>query len=153
MILTDEIREVLCGGVSIVLASRNAALEPSIARAVGCRVVGTRLRILVSVAQAGRVLDDVRESAMISATFSVPKTHRALQFKGNDARIEPVDADDRAALQRYLPAFAAGIDPLGFHEPFVRAFLATPHDEVAIEFTPAEAFQQTPGPAAGRRIG
>ena len=153
MILTDEIRDVLSGGVSIVLAARSAALEPSIARAVGCRVVGARLRILVSVAQAGRVLDDVRESAMISATFSVPKTHRALQFKGNDARIEPLDADDRATLRGYVPAFAASIDPLGFHEPFVRAFLATPQDEVAIEFTPAEAFQQTPGPAAGRRIG
>lgn len=153
MILTDEIREAISGGVSIVLASRNAALEPSIARAVGCRVVGSRLRILVSVAQAGQMLDDVRESSLVSATFSVPKTHRALQFKGNDARIEPVDADDRATLRRYLPAFAASIDPLGFHEPFVRAFLATPGDEVAIEFTPAEAFQQTPGPAAGKRIG
>ncbi len=154
MILTDEIGEVLSGGVSIVLASRDAALEPSIARALGCRVVGhARLRIIVSVAQAGRVLDDVRESAMVSATFSVPNTHRALQFKGSDARIEPLDAADRAALQAYLPAFAAAIDPLGFHEPFVRAFLETPRDEVAIEFTPAEAFHQTPGPAAGQRIG
>ena len=153
MILTDDICETLTGGVSIVLASRNAALQPSIARAAACRVIDrARLRIVVSVAHAGGLLDDVRESGMISATFSVPKTHRAMQFKGNDARIEPIVAEDRRAMESYLPAFAASIDPLGFREPFVRAFLASPHDEVAIEFTPAEAFQQTPGPAAGTRI-
>jgi len=153
VILSDEICKVLSGGVSIVLASRNAALEPSIARGAACRVLdGARLRIVLSVTHAGRLLDDVRESGMVSATFVVPDTHRALQFKAPDARIEPLDAHDRAALEAHIPAFAACIDPLGFREPFVRAFFASPGDEVAIEFTPAEAFQQTPGPAAGKRI-
>jgi hypothetical protein len=89
---------------------------------------------------------------MISATFTLPKTHRTLQFKGNDARIAPLDEHDRAAIDAYRTSFAAVICPLGFADRFAQAFLATPADEVAIEFTPAEAFQQTPGPAAGARI-
>lgn len=155
MILTDEICEFLTGGVSILLASRNVALMPSIARATGCRALrGERetLRLIVSVTQAGQLLDDVRESGMISATFTLPRTHRTLQFKGNDARIDTIGDQDRAAIHTYRESFAAMIRPLGFADEFARAFLATPPDEVAIEFAPAEAFQQTPGPAAGARI-
>ncbi len=155
MILTDEICEFLTGGVSILLASRSAALVPSIARATGCRVVrGERaaLRIIISASHAGQLLEDVRSSGMVSATFSVPDTHRTLQFKGSDARIDPIQASDRAAVEAYLRVFAAAIEPRGFPARFVRAFFASPADEVAIEFTPAEAFQQTPGPAAGARI-
>ena len=155
MILTDEICEFVTGGVSILLASRNAALMPSVARATGCRALRGEceaLRLVISAAQAGQLLEDVRESGMISATFTLPKTHRTLQFKGNDARLAPLDDHDRAAIESYRKAFAAVIWPLGFAERFARAFLATPADEVVIEFTPAEAFQQTPGPAAGARI-
>lgn len=155
MILTDEICEFLTGGVSILLASRSAALAPSIARATGCRVVSdgrTALRIIISASHAGQLLEDVRGSGMISATFSVPNTHRTLQFKGSDARIMAIEAADRSAIEAYLKSFAAAIDPLGFSGEFTRAFFAAPSDEVAIEFTPAEAFQQTPGPAAGARI-
>ena len=155
MILTDEICEFVTGGVSILLASRNAALMPSVARATGCRALRGEceaLRLVISAAQAGQLLEDVRESGMISATFTLPKTHRTLQFKSNDARLAPLDDHDRAAIESYRKAFAAVIWPLGFAERFARAFLATPADEVVIEFTPAEAFQQTPGPAAGARI-
>ena len=155
MILTDEICEFLTGGVSILLASRSATLQPSIARAKGCRVVRgelAALRIIVSAAHAGQLIEDVRGTGMISATFSVPNTHRTLQFKGKDARILAMEAADRRAAEAYLKAFAAAIDPLGFSDEFTRAFFAAPSDEVAIEFAPAEAFQQTPGPAAGARI-
>lgn len=155
MIISDDIRELLTGGVSIVLASRNASLLPSIARANGCRIVGgtpARLRLVVSAVQAGPLLDDVRDSAMVSATFTLPPTHRALQFKGSDARVESAAADDAAAVARYVAAFTRTIGPLGFGADFVRAFYAAPSDLVAIEFTPADAFQQTPGPAAGARL-
>lgn len=155
VILSDDICEFLTGGVSIVLASRSAALVPSIARATGCRIVrGERpaLRIIVSAAHAGELLDDVRNSGRVSATFSRPNTHRAMQFKGSDARIEAIQPEDRSAVAAYLQAFAGVIEPLGFPNEFTRAFHASPADEVAIQFTPAEAFQQTPGPAAGARI-
>jgi len=154
VILTDDIRELLTGGVSIVLASRNALLVPSIARASGCRIVGAepRLRTIVSALQAGALLEDVRDCAMVSATFTLPPTHRALQFKGSDARIEAAAEEDHAAVERYVAAFTRTIGPLGFGADFVRAFYAAPADLVAIEFTPADAFQQTPGPAAGTRL-
>jgi len=153
--LTDELCEFLTGGVSILLASRNAGYVPSIARGAGCRVRrGARgeVRVLISAAQAGELLDDVRDCGMVAVTFTLPNTHRTLQLKGADARIEALDADDRAAKAAYRTAFAAVIDPLGFNATFADAFLAPVGDELAIAFTALEAFQQTPGPAAGARI-
>jgi hypothetical protein len=155
MQLNDELCEFLMGGVSIMLASRNAQLIPSIARAKGCRVVhdgAAKLRLFVSTAQAGELIDDVRASGMISATFSVPTTHRTMQLKGSDARITPLRPDERAAMETYVERFAAEIRPLGFSEEFTRAFFASSGDEIAIEVTPSEGFQQTPGPSAGARL-
>ena len=89
---------------------------------------------------------------MISATFSVPSTHRTLQFKGTDASIQSLQVDERALIDRYVEQFISAIGPLGFSAEFTRAFFASPPDEVVIEFTPSEGFQQTPGPAAGARL-
>lgn len=153
--LNDEIFEFLASGVSIVVASRNAAFVPSIARAKGCRIVTgakPRVRILISAAHAGELLDDVRGTGTISATFTLPRTHRALQLKGRDARVTGIDAQDREAMEEYVRVFAAVVDPLGFSAEFVRAYYESPRDEVAIEFEPSDAFQQTPGPAAGARL-
>lgn len=154
MQLNDELCEFLTGGVSILLASRNDQLIPSIVRAKGCSVRrdAVKIRIFVSASQAGELLEDVRSSGMISATFSVPSTHRTLQFKGNDARITPIRDDERATLDAYVSAFARQISGLGFTEEFSQALFASPADEVVIEFTPSEGFQQTPGPSAGARL-
>lgn len=155
MILDDEICAFLSSGVSITIASRNGSMQPSIARAKGCRVlVGQppQLRIYVSAAHAGELLDDVRATGMIAAAFNLPDTHRSLQLKGSDAHIATLQDADRAAIERYVPAFAASVAPLGFSNELIHAFFAAPQDEVAIEFTPADAFQQTPGPSAGARL-
>lgn len=155
MQLTDDVCDFLTGGISIMLASRNPQFVPSLARAKGCSVISrnpARLRILVSQAQAGELIDDIRSSGMISATFSVPSTHKSLQLKGNDARIAAMRDEDRPTLDRYLDQFAADIGGLGFSDEFTRAFFASPGDEVAIEFTPGESFEQTPGPSAGTRL-
>lgn len=155
MLSDDEMSAFFRSGISVTIASRDPAFTPSIARAQGCRLVrGTpaRIRIFISVAHAGSCLDDVRTSGMVSAALSRPNTHRSVQFKGTDARIEPMSADDRAAMAEAGSNFALTIDPLGFSTAFTTAFLASPGDEVAIEFTPTDAFQQTPGPGAGDRL-
>lgn len=152
--LIDATRELLTRGVSIMLASRNTQLIPSIARAKGFVVTATpKLRVFLSRAQGLDLIEDVRTSRMISVTFSVPATHQSLQLKGSDAKVMDTTAEERDVIAAYVQRFAAAIAPIGFSDEFTRALFASPDDEVAIEFTPTDGFEQTPGPAAGTRLG
>lgn len=155
MTFDDEISAFLGSGVSIAVVSRNAAMLPSVDRAKGCRVLRepqSKLRIFISSTQAPDLLANIRATATISVTFSVPNTLRTLQLKGGDARIDALRDEDRATIDAYLPAFEAAILPLGFSAEFTHTLFSSSHDDVAIEFSPTDAFQQTPGSAAGARL-
>lgn len=140
------------GGVSIYVASRGAGNVPTLARALGCRVSPDRRRVtmLLSRSQAAALLEDVGATGAIAAVFAQPSTHRAIQLKGSDAALAPVDEGDRDIMARLARAFAAELTPLGYSEALVQAMLACdPEDLTAIAFTPDAAFSQTPGARAG----
>ena len=111
-----------------------------------------KLRLFVSAIQAADLIDDVRASWHDFGDVQSAGHSSTLQFKGNDAKVAAVTKHDRELMAVYVRQFAAAIGPLGFSEEFTRAFFASPEDEVAIEFTPTEGFEQTPGPSAGARL-
>ena len=144
--------EFIQTGISIVAASRDDVLVPSIGRASGCRVSGDRraVSIFVPQSQAAQLVADVVKSGRIAVVFSRPSTHRTLQLKADDARVRAATADERAIVARYVDAFAREIGLLGHTaEQACAMFEARDDDLVAIDFTPNAAFEQTPGPKAG----
>jgi hypothetical protein len=147
-----EHADLIAGGVSIIVAGRDAGNETTVVRAVGCRMAedGRRITVFLSAAQSGALLADVRANGHVAVVFSEPTTHRAIQLKGIDAAVVPLAADDPYLLAAYRGRLAARVAPLGFSEMFVRTLLnVVPGDVVAIAFTPSDAFSQTPGPKAG----
>lgn len=151
-LLDDEAAAFVQSGVSIVAASRDAALVPSIGRAVGCTVAADRRRVtvLVAASQAPELVADVRACGRIAVVFSRPSTHRTLQLKADDAVVRPPAAGEAGVPERYVGGFAADIVRLGHTEAQARTLVAcVDGDLVAIEFTPSAAFEQTPGPNAG----
>ena len=145
----------ICGGVGVSAATCRAGALPNIARATGCRVSFDRrvVTLLLAATPGAAVLDDVRRTGVIAVVFTQPSTHRTLQLKGNDARIVPLEAGDLDLLERYVRAFAADVAPFGFSEAYMRALLACPPDDlIAVQFTIAAAFSQTPGPRAGEPL-
>lgn len=140
--------------VSIIVGTRDEALQPHLMRAVGARLSPDRrrLRLLLPVAGSDEVLGDIRANAQVAVVFSQPSSHRTLQVKGSDAGVVAADAEDLELAQRYLEGFVAEIGQLGFPAEVAHTLIG--HDEhlVAIEFTVAEAFEQTPGPSAGDRL-
>lgn len=142
-------------GVSVIAASRNARLVPSVTRGVAVRVSKDlrSLIVLLRATQAGAVLADVAASGLISTCHSLPTTHRTLQFKGADARIESAEAGDVALAAAFANGFCQQLVPMGYAEAQVRAMLhCEAGDLVAVRFTPAQIFGQTPGPNAGQRL-
>jgi hypothetical protein len=142
-------------GVSVIVASRDAQNAPTLVRAVACRVAPDRRRVTVffPASQAATLVADLRGTAPIAVVFSQPSTHRTIQLKGRDAAFVPLAAGDRDRMAEQVELLVADLASFGYPERVVRAFLDyAPDDVVAVAFTPAEAYAQTPGPGAGERL-
>jgi hypothetical protein len=154
-ILDEENADFIQGGVSVVVASRDAALVPDVVRGCGCRVSRDRRRVtvLVEPARAGSLLTDISANGEIAVVFSQPSTHRTIQLKGTDAKLRRVTAADRALAALHLEAWVEDLSRIGYRSGLARAIRGVAEQGlVAIAFTPAAAFQQTPGPGAGERL-
>lgn len=140
--------------VSIIVGTRDAALRPHVMRATGCKLSADRRRLLVLMpALSGAdVLADLRANRRIAVVFSEPSSHRTLQVKGDDAEVDDATAEEQAMAAPYRARFAAEIAQLGFGPTVATTMLGHEEPLVAIRFTIAEAFEQTPGPAAGERL-
>lgn len=139
--------------VSIIASSCNAKLQPSLMRALGCRVQRQPLRvsILLAASAASELIADARASDRVAVVFSEPSTHRTVQLKGRGIDVEPARADERGLAAQYVERMVAEIGRLGYPVPMVRSMFAhDPEDLVWMHFTPFMSVDQTPGarPAA-----
>jgi hypothetical protein len=140
--------------VSVVVASRSDTQLADVVRGCGCRVARDRRQVTVVVepARSGAVLEHIAANGMIAVVFSQPSTHRTLQLKGTDARVAGGTAADIRTARRHLDAWLADMQHLGYGVDFVRAVRGDSRDLATVTFSIAAVFEQTPGPAAGRRI-
>ncbi|SCK57662.1 hypothetical protein VAR608DRAFT_6101 [Variovorax sp. HW608] len=154
-LLSPEHIALIDKGVSAIVASRDAALRPSLMRAVGTRISadGTHITVFVARSQSRQLLQDIAATGRVAVVFSQPLSHRTVQVKATEAELRPAHEDDLPVLRRYLASMEDEVGAVGVDVPFVRAMLAFRLDDlVAISFTPAEAFDQTPGPKAGSAL-
>jgi hypothetical protein len=145
---------LMTGQVSIIVGSRDARLRPHLMRAVGCRLSPDRHRVTLLMPLGGsrELLDDLRDNGRIAVVFTEPSSNRTLQLKGEDARVTACDADDAALAERYLRGFVDEIAQLGFSAQVAHTLVGHDEQRVAVHFTVAAAFEQTPGPAAGEPL-
>lgn len=142
--------------VSVIAATCDAQHRPHLMRALGCRLAPDRreLTLFLSAGSSAELLDDLRANGRIAVVFSEPSTDRSLQLKGEGACIEPAAPGDAALVAHYVECFADEIAMLGFDRVLVKTmFRHAPDELVTVRFTPREAYEQTPGPQAGQRIG
>lgn len=151
-LLTPELIAMIDRGVSVIVSSRDAALRPSLMRAVGSRINadGSEITVYLARSQSAQLLQDLASSGRIAVVFSSPSSHRSVQVKGTGINGRAATAQDLPLLRRYLQAMEFEICSIGYRLELVRAMLAFDlEDLVAISFTPTHAFDQTPGPKAG----
>jgi hypothetical protein len=154
-LLDAALADFIRGGVSVVIASCNARLEPDVVRGCGCRVSRDlrRVTVLFDRSRSGRVLEDLASNGRIAVVYTQPSTHRTIQLKGTDASmVRPVPAD-RLLARDHLGMWIEELHQLGYTREYAAAVWGPlPESLAAITFTPSSAFQQTPGPAAGRPL-
>ena len=151
-LLPPEYLALMARGVSVIVASANAARVPSLMRAVGSHVAdGAReVTVYVSRSQAGPLLDDIAATGQVAVVFSSPASHQTLQLKSGRVSLRPMEVSDLPRLQRYRESMEQEVGAVGFPPVFTQAMLAHRIDDVvAIVFCPDQAFDQSPGPRAG----
>jgi hypothetical protein len=151
-LLPPDLLAMMERGVSVNVASRDAALRPSLMRAVGSSVAegGRAITVYVSRRQSRQLVQDIAATGHIAAVFSEPSTHRTVQVKATRASLRSAVEADEPVLARYLASMEHEIQLVGYPPEVTRALLAHRLDDVvAITFEPELAFDQTPGPRAG----
>lgn len=154
--LPPDLVAMMARGVSVIVASRDARLRPSIMRAVGSRVEAGAGAITVYLArrQSRRLLEDLAATGQVAVVFSEPSTHRSVQLKASRVEMRSAGDEDAPVLAAYLRSMEHEIQQVGFGPPVTRALLAHRlEDVVAVRFVPEQAFEQTPGPRAGATLG
>ena len=154
--LPPDLVAMMARGVSVIVASRDAALRPNLMRAVGSRVEedGRTITVYLSRRQSRQVVQDLAATGHIAVVFSEPSTHRTVQLKASRLDMRNADPQDIPVLERYRESMEREIQQVGFAPPLTRAMLAHRlEDVVAVRFTPEQAFDQTPGPRAGTPLG
>lgn len=155
--LGDAELQLMQRGVSILVATSNSERRTSVVHAVGCRVRqlpdASEVTVLLRPSHSPALLADIRRSGQVAVAFCLPSTHKTLQLKARDARLQPPLPDDRFLVQQQARAF--GDDIALLNEPAElgrQLFAGDDPDLVALVFTPLTAFDQTPGPRAGERL-
>jgi hypothetical protein len=116
-------------------------------------LMGRRVSIIVASRDADHRPHLMRGNRTIAVVFSEPTTHHSVQLKGSDAVIEPTVAGDGQLIDTYARRLAEELGQLGYSPAFAHALLDHSESEVvAVTFTPTHAFEQTPGPRAGRPL-
>jgi hypothetical protein len=149
------VAEFIRGRRSIIAASRDAKGRPSLMRACGLRIdpADGALRVYLARSQAAQLLADIAASGLVAVVVSEPSTHRTMQLKGSDARVESATPEDLAGLEPYAERLDRELQSIGFPASFARTLVAVdPADVVAVRFAPTEIYDQTPGPRAGAAI-
>jgi hypothetical protein len=152
-VLTAEIVDFCESGISIILASA-ARGRPFVGRGIGCRVSqGGEVRIILRRSSNAALLEAVERGGGIAITFTQPSNDRSIQLKSARARIAALTADDGPTALRQTAAFRVALMGVGYSEAFAAAYCAyEPHELVALDFMPEQAFVQTPGPSAGSAL-
>jgi hypothetical protein len=147
--LDPHVAAFLARGVAIVAATRDADLQPEITRAWGPAVVqdGAAVTLCLGDRPGARTRANLEHNAAIAATFSLPTTYRGVQLKGTVTALgEPTEAD-LGRMREHVAAFAAEVVQLGIPPDRALGFLDDRF--LAVTFTVAEVYDQTPGPLAG----
>src|SRR5262249_32602562 len=135
------------------VATRGDDLRPEFARGWGPEVSadGRSLRLCVTAPEGSRMRANLEQNGAVAVGFSPPTIARAVQGKGVAAQVGALEAADLERVERHLRSFVQEAGRIGAPEELSRRmFVAS--GLVKIEFSIDEAYDQTPGPTAGRRL-
>lgn len=151
--ISPELATFLQSGLSIHVATRDAALAPHGARVWAVQVEndGTHVTALVHESEAAMLLADLEANGRMALGFSRVSDHRSCQLKGVFAGSRPGTDSDRSWLEKQIGEFQRELASVGMPRELFAGSRTWPC--AGLRMRVQELFNQTPGPGAGERLG
>jgi len=143
-----ELASFLRTGVSIVMATRDERLVPTITRVLGLRVDGPcHLLLNLNERAAGGSVRNLETTGEFAISAASSLGYRSVQLKGHCLSIESADDEAIACAERWRELFAEVSARFGVTPVQVRNLWLKPDRVARVRIE--SAFGQTPGPGAG----
>lgn len=152
MKIDPDMAAFLQEGLPTHIATRNADLEPSGARATAVKVDADREHVTVFVPSVvvAPLLDDVKNNGQVAVVIARPADERSCQVKGTFVDSWSATADEEAfAIEQWRRSLAS-LEVIGYPGAGTERWTMWPC--VAVRFRADSLFTQTPGPNAGARL-
>jgi len=152
VILGPDLVELICGGVAVLVSTRDCDLQPEIVRAWGPEVSadGSSLTVCVPAAPGSRTAATLESNGEVAALFVSSMDYRAIQVKGRAESLTAPTPEQLQLIEEHVLAFAGRVRELGVNEADIRRVVRP--DPVAVRIALRSVYDQTPGRDAGRPL-
>jgi hypothetical protein len=150
-LIDDELRVFLNGPISAMLGTADGLLVADATRIAGLVASGdASMRVLVAANATVARANAVEPGAAVAVLVTDITNYRSLQWKGTVVAWDEPTPGDLTLLDGHVERFLAAAPTVGLDATSARRCFPT--QVVALEVALDALFDQTPGPAAGRRI-
>jgi hypothetical protein len=150
-VIGPETASFLAGGVAIMVASRDAELQPEISRGWGPEVrdEGGAVRICLIAPPPSPARANLAGNRAIAMNCTMPSSYRAVQIKGTVLEVGDPTAEDLERAREHAARFVGETVKVGAPAPSEHYIAAI---DLAVTLAASEVYDQTPGPKAGARV-
>ncbi len=149
--IDDNLKEFIEAGPATIVGTGDAAGRPHVTYGWAPRVKDpSTLAVFLEVARAERTLLNLAANERIAVTFTDPVSVRSVQLKGTFKERFEAEESDQSWVRQSREAFVVKTSLIGDPPTVIRNMWM---DEViGIVVKVEQAFDQTPGPDAGRPL-
>jgi hypothetical protein len=151
--ISDELKDLIESGVAVVVGTAGAGNRPHVVPAWAPEVGDDRrtLAVYIEAARSRDVLADVAETGTMAVTIGCVITYRSIQFKGRCRGTRMATPEEGAWIEKHFELFRSATALVGDPPGTIRNMRMT--DAMRrFELDVASAFDQTPGPDAGKQL-
>jgi hypothetical protein len=147
-----ELKEFIESGVACLVGTGSAGGRPHLTYGWGPRVAedGSTVDVFVETARSRSTLSDLAENPRIAMTVAHPVSYRSVQLKGSAVSSGQASDEDLAWVERHRESFLVSTTLVG--DPPATIANLWLDDVLRITFAADAAFDQTPGPQAGKPL-
>lgn len=149
--IDDNLKTFIESGVATIVGTGDESGRPTVAFGWAPRVAGpTIFEFFLDTARADATLSNLRANGRIAVTLAHPVSYQSVQFKGRFIEAGETTQADTAWVQQQREAFVTTTSLIGDPPGVIQKMWM--EDTIRVAFAVERAFDQTPGPEAGRPL-